>query len=395
MARGRFRDGIRPVGPSRWEVVVSWREPDRSFKQLSRTVAGSRRDAERVRDDLRNRRHSRGLGSSDDDFGAVLEEWIDLKERSLSPSTVDVYRQVIRNRLVPALGAKKVRRLTARDLDRYYARLHDEGLASGTIAKLHSIIRGALGQARKWGMVGANVADDASPPTNVRRPIVPVSAETVTRMLERSDDWFAVLFRVAAVTGARRGEVVGLRWCDIDLEGGSITIRRSVVRSKNVRVVRDTTKTNRHGTVSIDPATTAVLRGWRKHCVEAALACGVALPDDAFLFAPEPSGSRPRWPKDVNYEFNRIRDSLGLSGFTFKDATRHFVATQLIARGEDVRTVAGRLRHATPSQTLNTYAHFLPERDRQASQVIGNILDGDDDEGFTSEREGHDATGLD
>jgi integrase len=95
------------------------------------------------------------------------------------------------------------------------------------------------------------------------------------------------------------------------------------------------------------------------------------------LFSPAPDGARPRWPKDVNYEFIRIRDGLGLSGFSFKDATRHFVATQLIASGEDVRTVAGRLRHATPSQTLNTYAHFLPERDRQASETIGSILDGE------------------
>ena len=213
-------------------------------------------------------------------------------------------------------------------------------------------------------MVGVNVADDASPPTNVRRPIVAVPAEVVSRMLECSDDWFAVLFRVAAVTGARRGEVVGLQWRDVDLDGASITICRSVVRSKdNVRVVRDTTKTNRHGTVSVDPGATAALRAWRCRCVETALACGIALADEAFLFSPEPDGSRPRWPKDVNYEFVRIRDSLGLTGFTFKDATRHFVATQLIARGEDVRTVAGRLRHATPSQTLNTYAHFLPERE--------------------------------
>lgn len=378
MAKGRFRDGIRPTGPSRWEVVVSWRNPDGTFSQLSRTVAGTRRDAERVRDELRHRRHDRGLGSSDEDFGSVLDEWIDLKERSLSPSTVDVYHQVIRARLGPALGSKKVRRLTARDLDRYYAKLHEEGLAPGTIAKLHSIIRGALEQARRWGIVGSNVADDASPPTNVRRPIVAVPADVVARMLERSEGWFAVLLRIAAVTGARRGEVVGLQWRDVDFDAASITIRRSVVRSKDsVRVVRDTTKTNRHGVVSIDPRTITMLRAWRSRCGEASLACGITLRDESFLFSPDPDGRRPRWPKDVNYEFVRIRRLLGLEGFSFKDATRHFVATQLIASGEDVRTVAGRLRHATPSQTLNTYAHFLPERDRAASTTIGTILDGE------------------
>jgi integrase len=225
--------------------------------------------------------------------------------------------------------------------------------------------------------VAANVADDASPPRNARRPIVAVSPEAVTQILEAARSWFAVLFRVAAVTGARRGEMVGLQWRDVDFVGATITVRRSVVRSKeSVRVVRDTTKTNRHGTVSVDVQTIKVLRTWRASCGKNAIACGVTITDDAFLFSPQPDGSIPRWPKDVDYEFVRTRDACGLSGFSFKDATRHFVATQLIARGEDVRTVAGRLRHATPSQTLNTYAHFLPERDRQAGHVIGSLLDG-------------------
>jgi len=357
-------------------VLVSWRDPDGKFRQRSRTVHGSRRNAEQVRDDLRHRRRSGGLESSSEDLATILGEWIDLREPTLSPSTVDVYLHLIRRRLIPALGHIKVGQLTARQLDRYYAALHDEGLASGTIAKVHSVIRSALEQARKWSLVEHNVADDASPPRNVRRPVMAVSAEVVGQMLDAADDWFAVLFRVAAVTGARRGEVVGLQWRDVDLDAGSVTIRRSVIRSKDhVRVVRDTTKTNRHGTVSIDPKTVSVVRAWRAHCLTTAFACGIALADEAFLFSPEPDGRIPRWPKDVNYAFVRIRLSLGLSGFTFKDATRHFVATQLIARGEDVRTVAGRLRHATPSQTLNTYAHFLPERDREAGELIGSVLD--------------------
>lgn len=241
---------------------------------------------------------------------------------------------MIRRRLVPALGTVPVAELTARQLDRYYASLHAEGLAAGTIAKVHSVIRSALDQARRWRLVPRNVADDASPPRNTRRPVMAVPAEVVGRILDAANDWFAVLFRVAAVTGARRGEVVGLQWGDVDLKAGVLTICRSVVRSKDsVRVVRDTTKTNRHGTVSIDPTTATVLTAWRARCARTALACGVALEPSAFLFSPDPAGRVPRWPKDINYEFVRILRSLGLSGFTFKDATRHFVATQLIARG--------------------------------------------------------------
>ena len=85
--KGSFRDGIRPAGPSRWEVLMSWRNPDGTLGQVSRTVAAPRREAERVRDQLRHRRHDRGPGSSDETFASVLGEWIDLKDRSLSPST--------------------------------------------------------------------------------------------------------------------------------------------------------------------------------------------------------------------------------------------------------------------------------------------------------------------
>jgi integrase len=184
--------------------------------------------------------------------------------------------------------------------------------------------------------VSVNVAQDASPPRtrDVRKPVQAVSVEAVTQVRQAAEDWFAVLFRVAVVTGARRGEVVGLQWRDLDFDHLRITFCRSVVRNKDARrVVRDTTKTNRHGTVSVDTETMETLKHWRRRCVESALACGVSLRDDAFVFSPRPDGTNPRWPNDIDYAFRKVCASLGLSGFSFKDATRHFMVTRLIASG--------------------------------------------------------------
>jgi hypothetical protein len=111
-------------------VHVSWRDPDGRLRQRSRSVHGGRREAERVRDELRHRRHRTGLEQSDETFVAVLREWLDLREPMLSPSTVDVYDQAIRQRLAPALGTMRVAQITARHLDRYYAALHEEGLVA-------------------------------------------------------------------------------------------------------------------------------------------------------------------------------------------------------------------------------------------------------------------------
>ena len=375
-AKGKFRDGIRPLGPGRWEVVVSWRDEDSKLRQVSRSVRGSRRDAERQRDELRHRRHEEPMEQPPSEaFGAILDEWLAMRERPLSPSTIEGYLGDIRRYIRPNLGHVLVSNLTARDLDRFYLAMQERGLGSGSIARLHSIVRSALDQARRWGLVSQNVANDASPPRRPATRVPAVSPRTVAAILEAADDWFEVLFRVAAVTGARRGEVVGLQWRDIDFAEAAITIRRSVVRSRDsVRVVRDTTKTNREGTVSVDPATIELLAHWRRRCREKALACGTALSEAAFVFSPQPDGSIPRWPKDCNYALAAICRNLGVEPISFKDATRHFVATQLVGSGGDVRTVAGRLRHASPAKTLDVYAAFLPERDREAAMMIADII---------------------
>jgi integrase len=273
------------------------------------------------------------------------------------------------------LGQVLVGNLTARDLDRFYLAMQERGLGAGSIARLHSIIRSGLDHARRWGLVAQNVAQDASPPRRPTTRVPAVAPETVAAILEIADDWFEVLFRVAAVTGARRGEAVGLQWRDIDFDAARITIRRSVVRSKDsVRVVRDTTKTNREGTVSVDPATIELLAQWRRQCCEKALACGTALSEAAFAFSPQPDGSIPRWPKDCNYALAAICRKLGIEPISFKDVTRHFVATQLVESGGDVRTIAGRLRHASLAKTLDVYAAFLPERDREAAIKVADII---------------------
>ena len=374
--KGRFRDGIRSLGPGRWEVVVSWRDEAGQFRQVSRSVRGVRRDAERQRDELRLRRtHEPVAQPPSEVFGAILDEWLAMRERPLSPSTIEGYLGDIRRYIRPNLGHVLVTSLTPRDLDRFYLAMQERGLGSGSIARLPSIIRSALDQARRWGLVAQNVANDASPPRRPAARVPAVAPQTVAAILEAADDWFEVLFRVAAVTGARRGEVVGLQWRDIDFAQATITIRRSVVRSKDsVRAVRDTTKTNREGMVSLDPATIELLTQWRRQCREKALACGTALSDSAFVFSPQPDGSIPRWPKDCNYALTAICRKLGIEAISFKDATRHFVATQLVGSGGDVRTVAGRLRHASPAKTLDVYAAFLPERDREAAMRMADII---------------------
>lgn len=196
----------------------------------------------------------------------------------------------------------------------------------------------------------------------------------LVELAEREDPIFAVLLRVAAATGARRGELCALRWSDIDFDKGTITIERGVILVDGGLQERPT-KTHNRRIVSLDDGTLGRLRAHLEGEQATAAACEARLPSDAFVFSRRPGGVTPLRPDNCTSTFDKLTRRAGLVGFSLKDATRHLAATQLIAAGVDVRTVAGRLGHARASTTLDIYAHWLRARDQQAAKLLGQVLD--------------------
>ena len=135
------------------------------------------------------------------------------------------------------------------------------------------------------------------------------------------------------------------------------------------------TKTHSRRVVALDEGTMRVLRAHREREEATATACGVELGAQAFVFSRRPGGTVPVRPENATATFAATARAAGIDGVSLKDATRHLAATRLIAAGVDVRTVAGRLGHANASTTLDVYAHWLPERDREAATIIGAELD--------------------
>jgi len=187
---------------------------------------------------------------------------------------------------------------------------------------------------------------------------------------------FAAFLRLAATTGARRGELLGLTWADVGLDddAADIVVRRAVIATSEGLATK-TTKSDRERRVALAPATVATLRRLRATVASQALAIGVGAKrlEGAYLFA-EPPWEVPWHPDSVSTHFARVRRSVGVSGVRLHDL-RHLAATQMLSRGVDVRTVSGRLGHARPSMTLDVYGHFLPAADRDAAQVMDDALD--------------------
>jgi integrase len=195
-------------------------------------------------------------------------------------------------------------------------------------------------------------------------------------LLEAADEHdldFGAVLRVLVATGARRGEVCGLRWSDVDSAGSTVTIRRSVASVAGGTVVKET-KTHAARRIAIDSETLDALERRRERAQQLADACRLAFNPDGYVFTSEPDGSRPMHPDTITGGFQRLCHRAGLDGVRLHDL-RHLHATQLLAAGVPVRTVSGRLGHANATTTLNVYAHFLEASDRQAADVIAGLLD--------------------
>ena len=306
----------------------------------------------------------------------LLDQWLDHCDViGRSPTTVRKYRYIAETVVRPELGSIKLTKLGARDLDRLYAKLTAKGNAPATVRRVHALIGAALHQAERWELVDRNVARRAQPPEVRTKRVAAPSVDEVKRLLsvaEQADTGLAVMLTLAATTGARRGELCGLRWGDVDWQGATLTIERSIYEVQGGGWAVKDTKTHQERTIGLDDFTIAVLKRHRQEVDALAHGLGLEVRDDGYLFSRSPVGSEPVLPSVVTHFTAKVAKGAGV--VTHLHALRHFSATQAIASGFDPVTVGSRLGHADPSITLRVYAHALERRDRELANSLGHAL---------------------
>lgn len=369
--------------PGVWELRV-YAGHDRLTgrkKYVSRTHRGGARSADDALRDLIIEVQAQADEDAEDlTVAELLERWFSGREAEWSPSTADDHRKTIDAWLVPRIGDWLITEVRVADLERFYAELgrtggrNRQGLSPTSVRKAHSVVHAAFEDAVRWELLVSNPATRTRRPKLVKhRPTVP-SLDQIRAAVAAADPGMAALIRVAIATGARRGELVGLRWSDIDLDGGTITVDRAVVIIRGDVTVKGT-KTGEDGLQHVDPGTVAVLRSWRHGRQEQHLAMGLGRlgPDDWVWTADD---LRSPWPPDqVTYRWRMVAKRVGLEGVRLHDL-RHATATHMLAAGVDVRTVAGKLRHTSPAMTLDVYADRDMGADQAAAVTMGRLLDG-------------------
>ena len=229
-----------------------------------------------------------------------------------SDATLYHYERYIKREIKPVFGPTRLSKLTALDLDRFYAGLTGRGLASATVRQIHAIMRASLNQGERWGLVGRNVAKLASPPSQPQREQTPPSVDEVHRLLTASaaiDPLFGLYVRVVVATGTRRAEASGIKWTDVDFEAGTVSISRSyMVLPNGVRGDRPT-KTRSARVITLDPDTVAALRAGWESALRAATVVGVSGADrrSGYVFSFDPDGALGWRPDVVDARWNRTR----------------------------------------------------------------------------------------
>ncbi len=312
-------------------------------------------------------------------FGGYLTgTWLPGKRITLAESTWDGYRRKIDRHIIPAVGRLRIRRLRAHHLESLYDRmLHPADgrrpLAPKTVLEVHLIIRGALNDAVRRGIVTRNVALVAHAPKLRSIPKVePQSwnAQQLQAFLQAAAGHrLFPAFWLLAATGMRRSELLGLRWDDVDFKRARVSINRGLVAvAYELRESRGKTSNSRRA-VDLDSTTLKVLKAWRDWQRAEQGAAGIE--SDGWVFTSTDGG--PVHPHSISQTFERIASRAGVPRIRLHDI-RHTHGTLLIKAGVPVKVVSERLGHGNPAFTIDTYQHVLPGMQAEAARTFEQLL---------------------
>ena len=296
-----------------------------------------------------------------------LEYWLDAvcKPPALRISSYEKYRKLINTYILPALGHIQLQKLTPQHVQALYRKKGDDGLSSKMINSIHGVLHKALGNAVRWNLVSRNICDLVSPPRIVKPTIESLKMEQAHKLLEAvRGHRLEVLLIVALTTGIRRGELLALRWSEVDLEEQRIQVRRTVDYITGYGYVETEPKTAAGKRLIALPYFVAnILKQHRLQQLEAKLKVGRAWEDRDLVFTDLHGGYfNPRY---LGKLFDKVLAEADLPHMRFHDL-RHSAATLLLSMGVHLKVVQEILGHSTITMTADIYSHVLPSMQEDA-----------------------------
>ena len=302
-----------------------------------------------------------------------LTRWLkNSVKMSVKQKTYESYEYLVHKHLITTLGAKKLKSLTPDQVQDFYQWKLDEGLSRRTVQLIHTTLSKALKSAVKQGIAPRNVAEAVDAPRPQKKDIQPLTSQQTKIFLNTvKGNRLEALYILAITTGLRQGELLGLRWEDVDLEGSVVRVRQQLTRTK-AGLSFTSPKNGRGRNVALMESTAEALREHRKMQTDERQKMGNLCEDMGLVFAS--TVGTPLHVRNITYRsFRPLLKQAGLSQIRFHDL-RHTFATLCLTSGTHPKIVQEMLGHSDISVTLNVYSHCLPNMQGKAVKTIEEDL---------------------
>ncbi len=361
---------IRKRGEKSWALCVELaRDPEtRKRKQHFQTINGTKKDAERaLREILQTVENGSFIKTSKLTVGEYLEEWLQgYVKTNTSPRTRERYGQIIHLHLIPSLGPIQLTLLQPLQIQNYYSKAlqsgrrdNKGGLSAKTVHYHHRILFEALRHGVKHGILTRNVAKSVDPPKpQYKEPVILGPSEVNLLLNASKHSPYYLIFFTAIYTGMRRSELLGIRWCDVDLDFATLSITQTLQQLSTGEFIFREPKTS-HGRrlVSLPPALALLLREHRMKQEAEQFALGKLFKSSDLIFC-HPNGL-PLRPNSIARAFGSVAKRIGLLKARFHDL-RHAHATIMLRQGIHPKIVSERLGQSSITMTLDIYSHVIP-----------------------------------
>jgi len=374
--RANGEGNIRKRKDGRWEGRYTVGHDPVTGKQIFKNVLG------KTQNEVKEKLKKALVESGQVDFtksgqytvGTWMDTWFEnVAKIKVRPSSHQTYKGYIDNHIKPNIGKIPLEKLTTMDLQKFYRKLltkgrveriesreQPKGLSAKTVRNINQVISSAMDLAVAQKIILVNPTNACELPKVEHQEMQTIPAEQLQAFLDEARATGVYeMYYIELATGLRRGELLGLKWTDIDWKNGIIKVRRQVARV-NGEIVEAPLKTkNSYRAVSISPQAIEVLREQKRKT------------NDQYVF-PSPNGG-PISPDSVNNMLKRVLERAGIPKVRFHDL-RHTFATIALQNGVDIKTVSGMLGHFSAGFTLDTYAHVTTAVQKEAAQTMGNVL---------------------
>jgi integrase len=305
--------------------------------------------------------------------GDFLAWWLaDVAATRCSAKTLRTYTDLVRLHIAPDLGRIELGKLSAQQVQSLLRKKEREGLSPRTVGHIRGVVRTALNDGVRLGVVARNVALLTDPPRHRAPEREPFTAEEARVLLAAAhDDRLAALYRLALSLGLRRGELLGLRWQDVDLDSGTLRVARSLQRVNGTITLKEPKTERSRRTLSLPPSSVTALRAHHDRQAWERKAAGGRWRESGMVFTTSIGTSID--PDRLTKEYKALQGRAGLRNQRFHDL-RHTAATLMLRDGLPVHEVSAVLGHAQTSTTLNVYSHVLPGANERVATAMERLL---------------------